>query len=250
MRALLPVAALGLLLATPALAQHSETSIPQEKWSFDGPFGTYDRASLQRGFQVYNQVCANCHSMKEVFYRNLKAIGLSDEQVKAIAATKQMATTDDSGQAAERPGLPADRFKAPFPNDQAARAANGGALPPDQSLIVAARADGSNYVHALLNGYEDPPAGVTLQPGQYYNKWFPGHLLAMPPPLSDGQVEYADDTKPTVEQMSRDVTNFLTFVSYPEMEPRKRLGVKAVLFLALLSGLTYAIKRKLWKDVH
>ena len=234
--------------------EHSEASLPQQSWSFSGfPgffTGTYDRAALQRGFQVYNQVCSNCHSMKEMYYRNLSAIGLSDEQVKAIAATKTMAAVDDSGQPAERPALPSDHFKSPFPNDQAARAANGGALPPDQSLIVAAREDGSNYVYDLLNGYEDAPAGTTVQPGQYYNKWFPGHLLAMPPPLAEGAVEYADGTKATVPQMAADVTQFLTWTSHPDLEARKRMGVKAVLFLALMTGLTYAIKKKLWKDVH
>ena len=231
--------------------QHTEIAIPKEKWSFDGPFGTYDRAALQRGFQVYKEVCANCHSMSLLSYRNLSGIGLNEAQVKAVAAAITVPTTDDNGQPAERAGLPSDRFKAPHPNEKAARAANGGALPPDQSLIVKARNHGSDYIHALLNGYKDAPAGVTVPAGQYYNEYFPGHLLAMPPPLSEGQVTYADDKiKPTVEQMSRDVVHFLTWASNPEMEQRKRLGVKAVLFLALMTGLTYAVKRKIWKDVH
>lgn len=251
------IVAAGFVLAapavTPALAQqteHTEAALPEQNWSFGGALGTYDRAALQRGFQVYNQVCSNCHSMKQMSYRNLSQIGLSEEQVKAIAASKTFASIDDSGQPAERPGLPADRFRAPFPNDQAARAANGGALPPDQSLIVAAREDGSNYVYDLLNGYEDPPKGETLAPGQYYNKWMPGHHIAMPPPLAEGAVEYADGTKATVPQMASDVTTFLTWTSHPDMESRKRMGVKAVLFLALMTGLTYAIKKKVWKDIH
>jgi ubiquinol-cytochrome c reductase cytochrome c1 subunit len=150
----------------------------------------------------------------------------------------------------DRPGLPSDHFKSPFANDKAARAANGGALPPDLSLIIKARADGANYVHGLLNGYEDPPEGVTVPDGQYYNKYFPGHFLAMPPPLRDDQVEYADGTKATLEQMSQDVVTFLSWASNPEMEARKRMGIKAVLFLCLLTGLTYTVKKKIWKDVH
>lgn len=245
------VFAAALALAAPAYAQQDEVQPPAVRWSFNGPFGTYDRASLQRGFQVYNEVCSNCHSMSLLSYRNLTGIGLSEEQVKAVAASKQIGgDTDDSGQPIERAGLPADRFKAPFANEKAARAANGGALPPDQSLIVNAREDGSNYIHALLNGYKDAPAGVNVQSGQYYNAYFPGHLLAMPPPLNEGQVTYADGTKATVDQMSLDVVNFLTWASNPEMEARKRMGVKAVIFLTLLTGLTYVVKKKVWKDVH
>jgi ubiquinol-cytochrome c reductase cytochrome c1 subunit len=236
--------------AGPAFAQEA-VEPPKVPWSFKGPFGTYDRAALQRGFQVYNEVCSNCHSMNLLSYRDLHDIGLDDAQVKAIAASKQISgDTDDSGQPIERPGTPADRFKAPFPNDKAARAANGGALPPDQSLLVNAREGESDYVHALLNGYRDPPKGVTLQPGQYYNEYMPGHMIAMPPPLNDGQVTYADGTKASVEQMSLDVTQFLTWAANPEMETRKRMGVKAVLFLALMTGLTYAVKKKIWKDIH
>ena len=252
MRALILAAGLVLAAAGPALAQaHDETHIPKEKWSFDGPFGTFDRASAQRGFQVYKEVCSNCHSMRLLSYRDLGGIGLNAEQVKAIASAVQIGgSTDDSGQPIDRPGLPSDKFKSPHANEKAARAANGGALPPDQSLIIKAREDGSNYVHALLNGYKDAPAGVTVPPGQYYNIYFPGKQLAMPPPLNEGQVTYADGTKATVEQMSRDVTTFLTWAANPEMEARKRMGVKAVLFLTLMAGLTYAVKKKIWKDVH
>jgi len=248
--------AMGLLagagLASGALAQgHEAVSAPKQPWSFNGPFGTFDRASMQRGFQVYKEVCSNCHSMKEIYYRNLTSIGLSEEQVKAIAASVTVpGGTDDSGQPVERPALPSDHFRSPFANDKAARSANGGALPPDQSLIVKARENGPDYVHALLNGYRDAPAGVKVGEGQYYNEYFPGNQLAMPPPLHDGAVSYADGTPATVEQMSRDVTQFLTWTSNPEMESRKRMGVKVVLFLALMTGLTYAVKKKVWKDVH
>ena len=243
----------GALSAGPVFAQGHEAvgDTPKESWSFEGPFGTFDRASAQRGFQVYKEVCSNCHSMKLVYYRNLAALGLNDAQIKAIAASVQVpGGVNDSGEAVERPGQPSDHFRSPFPNDAAARAANGGALPPDQSLIVKARTDGSNYVHNLLNGYRDPPPGVTVQDGQYYNIYFPGHQLAMPPVLTDGIVQYSDGTSSTVEQMSRDVVTFLTWTSNPDMEQRKRMGVKVVLFLTLLTGLTYAVKKKVWKDVH
>lgn len=237
-------------LAGPALAQE-HPAVPHTKWSFDGPFGSYDYASAQRGFQVYKEVCSNCHSMKLLSYRDLRGIGLDEGEIKALAAEVNVpGGTNDSGESIERPGTAADRFKMPFPNDKAARAANGGALPPDQSLIIKAREDGPNYVHALLNGYVDPPAGKTPPAGQYYNEYFPGGYLAMPQPLHDGQVEYNDGTKATVDQMSKDVVQFLTWASEPSMERRKQLGVKAVLFLALLTGLTYTVKRKIWKDVH
>jgi ubiquinol-cytochrome c reductase cytochrome c1 subunit len=252
MRALALALALAASTATAALAQNEDISIPKVKWSFDGPFGTFDRASMQRGYQVYREVCSNCHSMRLLYYRDLHGIGLSEEQVRAVAAEATISGgTDDSGQPVDRPGLPSDHFKSPFANDKAARAANGGALPPDQSLIIKAREDGPNYVHALMNGYEDPPPeGVKVPEGQYYNNNFPGHFLAMPPPLHDGQLEYDDGTQATVDQMSRDVVQFLSWASSPEMETRKQMGVKVVLFLCLLTGLTIAIKKKIWKDVH
>ena len=242
--------ALNLALAGPALAQEHE-KLMRNNWSFDGPLGSFDRASAQRGFQVYKEVCSSCHSMKLVYYRDLRSLGLSEEQVKAVAAEAQIAgSTNDQGEAVERAGLPSDHLKAPFPNDKAARAANGGALPPDQSLIIKAREDGPNYVYSLLQGYVDPPAGTKVPEGQYYNEYFPGHYLAMPPPLRADQVEYADGTKSTLEQESKDIVQFLTWASEPTMESRKQLGVKLVLFLALMTGLTYGVKRKIWKDVH
>lgn len=244
--------AAGVVFAPPAFAQvHEAEPSPHIPWSFNGPFGTFDRASMQRGFQVYKEVCSNCHSMKEIYYRNLTSIGLSADQVKAVAASVTVpGGTNDAGEPIERPGLPSDHFRSPYATDKAARAGNGGALPPDQSLIVKAREDGSNYIHALLNGYEDAPDGVKVGEGQYYNRYFPGNQLAMPQPLHDDAVVYADGTKATVDQMSRDVVQFLTWTSNPEMESRKRMGVKAVIFLSLMTGLTYALKRKIWKDVH
>ena len=251
-----------LLVAGPAFGQATEAlPAPKQNWSFDGAFGTYDRAALQRGFQVYKEVCSNCHSMKEMYYRNLTGggssgsggtgIGLTPEETAAIAASVQVpGGIDDEGQPFERAGLPSDHFRSPFPNDKAARAANGGALPPDQSLIEKAREDGSNYIFALLTGYRDAPADHPIAAGQYYNPYFPGQQLAMPPPLHEGQVTYGDGTPASVEQMSRDVVQFLTWTSNPELETRKRMGIKAVVFLTLMTGLTYAMKRKIWKDVH
>jgi ubiquinol-cytochrome c reductase cytochrome c1 subunit len=242
-------ALLGVLIAGSALASEG-AELPRQNWSFDGPFGTIDKASAQRGFQVYKEVCSNCHSMKQVFYRNLAGIGLSDEQIKAIAASVQVPTIGDDGQPTERAGLPSDRFRSPYPNEQAARAAQNGALPPDQSVIEKAREGGANYIYALLTGYGAPPADMKMGDGMNYNHWFLGNQIAMAAPLTDGRVDYTDGTKATVEQMARDVTMFLTFVANPEMEERKRLGVRVVLFLALLTGLTYVVKRQVWSDVE
>ncbi len=250
MRAVGLGAALLLGAAVPVLAQEV-TPPPSQHWSFQGPFGTYDRASLQRGFQVYKEVCSNCHSMKLMSYRNLEGIGLDAAQVRAVAASVQVpGGTDDSGAPVDRNALPSDAFRSPFPNDKAARAANNGALPPDQSDLEKAREGGPNYIGALLTGYKDPPPGITVPDGAYYNEYFPGHAIHMPPPLSDGVVTYADGTKPTIDQMARDVTTFLAYTSHPELEQRKRLGVKIVLFLAFMTGLTYVVKRKVWADVH
>jgi ubiquinol-cytochrome c reductase cytochrome c1 subunit len=236
-------------LPRPASAQEAD-SLPRQRWSFSGPFGTFDRAAAQRGFQVYKEVCSNCHSLSLGFYRNLTGIGLSDEQVKAIAASVNVPTIGDDGQPTERPGLPSDHFRSPFPNDKAARAALNGALPPDLSVITKAREGGPDYVFGVLTGYGEPPPGMKIGEGLNYNKVFPGHQIAMPQPLQDGQVTYADGTKATVEQMAHDVVTFLTFLANPEMEQRKQIGVKIVLFLVFLTGLTYAVKRKIWADVH
>ena len=251
MRVVCLVIGLGLAGSAPALAQHSEERLPRFNWTFNGLFGTYDRAELQRGYQVYSQVCSNCHGMKELYYRNLKEIGLNDEQVKAVAASNQVSGgLDNEGKETERDGLPSDHFRAPYANEKAARAANGGALPPDQSVIVKAREGGADYIRALLNGYREAPEGVKVGEGLYYNIWFPGKQLAMPAPLRDGLVDYADKTPASVEQMSTDVTAFLTWAAEPEMEVRKQMGVKWVSIFALLTGLTYMVKKKVWKNVH
>ncbi len=241
--------ALALCTAAPAFAE-DEIKLPEQIWSFDGAFGTYNRASAQRGFQVYKEVCSACHSIKEGYYRNLTGIGLSEEQIKAIAASVTIPTLNDDGQPAERPGLPSDHFRSPFPNERAARAANNGALPPDQSVIEKAREGGADYIHALLTGYAEPPADMKMAAGMNYNKYFPGHQIAMAQPIHDGQVTYSDGTTATVEQMALDVTTFLSFIANPEMEQRKQMGVKIVIFLALLTGVTYVVKRRVWSDVH
>jgi cytochrome c1 len=249
--AALSVTVTGAAGAEEAAGGHGAPSIAAQHWSFSGLFGTFDQAQLHRGFEVYNNVCAACHSLSLVAYRNLSAVGLSEDEIKTAAAAKEVpGEPDDDGNPTTRPALPSDRFVPPFPNENAARAANNGALPPDLSLMVKARVGGADYLHALLTGYGEPPAGFKLQEGLQYNAAFPGRQIAMPPPLNEDQVQYADGTKATVEQMSLDVTAFLAWTAEPELEARKRLGIKVMLFLILLTAMLYAIKRKVWADVH
>jgi len=243
--------AFGLFAAAPAHAAGEAIAIPDRKFSFDGVFGTYDRASAQRGFQVYKEVCAACHGMRLVAYRNLRELGLTEAQVAAIASQFEIKDgPNDEGQMFERPGRPADRFRSPFPNDAAARAANNGALPPDLSVMTKARAGGADYLFALLTGYEDPPPGVTVMDGMHFNRYYPGNQIAMGAPLNPDQVDYADGTSATVEQMAHDVSTFLQWAAEPELEQRRALGVKIIIFLTILAGLTYAVKRKIWADVE
>ena len=233
-----------------ALAAEAPTP-PELHWSFQGIFGTYDRAALARGFQVYKEICSACHSMNLMHYRNLQDIGFSEDQVKQIAASVQVTDgPNDAGDMFERPGRPSDTFKPPFANENAARAANNGALPPDLSLIVKARKGGPDYVDGILTGFSDPPADMKMAQGMYYNKYFPGHQIAMPPPLYDGAVTYPDGTKATVDQMASDVSNFLAWASEPKLEERHFIGVKSVLFLIVLTVLLYGAKRKIWAAVH
>ncbi len=248
-------------VSLPANAQEAPPP-PHQHWSFDGPFGTYDLAAAQRGYQVYSEVCSVCHSMQYLHYRNLEGIGLTDDQIKALAAADTVPKgLDDQGNVKEGPATPADQLKMPnplydpvlgtvVPNEQAARAAHGGALPPDLSLIVNAREGHADYIFGLLTGFADPPAGMQMQEGMNYNKYFPGHQIAMPPPLHDGQVTYADGTPATVEQMARDVVTYLAWAANPEMVERKQMGWRWVLFFLFMTGLTYAVKRKVWADIH
>jgi ubiquinol-cytochrome c reductase cytochrome c1 subunit len=243
------IAAGVLAAALPVRAE--DEALPTVHWSFSGAFGTFDQETLRRGFQVYKEICSACHSMNLVHYRDLAALGYSEDEIKAIAASVQITDgPNDNGDMYDRPGRPSDAFKPPFANEQAARAANGGALPPDLSLIVKAREGGADYVHDLLTGYAEPPAGVTMQSGMNYDKYFPGHQVAMPQPISDGSVTYADGTKATTDQEAFDVANFLAWTSEPELVERHRMGVKSVLFLIVLAGLLYAVKRKVWAGIH
>ena len=233
-----------------AAAQDAPT-LPAQKWSFSGPFGTFDLASAQRGFQIYSEVCSNCHSMSQLSYRELAGIGVTPEQIKAIAAAVQVPSgLNDRGEPVEGPGTPASTFRRPFPNDKAARAANNGALPPDLSSIVNAREGGADYVYGILTGYATPPADIKMGDGMMYNKFYPGHQIAMPQPLQDEQITYADGTPNSLDQEAHDVVTFLAWTSNPEMVERKRMGVRIALFLVLMTGVTYAVKRQIWADVH
>lgn len=259
MRALALATGLGLaLLAGPAVApaQEATAPLPKQAWPFEGVFGAFDRAAAQRGFQVYNTICANCHSLKLVSYGDLGpegpggGLGFTLDQVKAIAAAKQVPDTNDQGEATTRAALPADHFVQPFPNEKAARASNNGGLPPDLSVIVKAREGGPDYLYDLLTGYKEPPATMKMGEGMNYNEYFPGHQIAMPQPLSDSTVAYDDGTQATLDQEAYDVVNFLTWAAEPTMEVRHRTGIKVVLFLLVMAGILYAGKRRIWAAVH
>ena len=247
----LALAALLAAFVAGSAAAEEGPALPPVPWSFDGLFGTYDKAALKRGSEVYRQVCSNCHAMHLLAYRALEAIGYTADEVKEIAASVQVTDgPNDAGEMFERPGRASDRFHSPFPNEQAARAANNGALPPDLSLMAKARVGGPDYIHAIMTGYVDPPAGFKLQDGMNYNEYFPGHQIAMPAPLSDGVVTFADGTTATLDQEAKDVANFLMWAAEPKLDERKHTGVKVMLFLVVLSLLLYATKRKVWAAVH
>jgi ubiquinol-cytochrome c reductase cytochrome c1 subunit len=237
----------GVLIASGAFASSDSEHPKQMVWSFDGFFGKVDKQAAQRGFQVYKEVCAACHALKRLSYRNLEAIGFSEAEVKAIAADHMVTDgPDDNGEMFERPARPSDHFVPPYPNEKASRAANGGAYPPDLSLIAKARPDGSNYIYSLLTGYHDAPADFKLNEGMHYNPYFPGRQIAMPQPLSDGQVDYQDGTHASIDQMSSDVTNFLQWAAEPEMERRKLIGIKAFIYLSIFTLLFYFAKKRIW----
>ncbi|MFA7441081.1 MAG: cytochrome c1 [Sphingomonadaceae bacterium] len=256
-----------LVLLVAALAPR-EASVPdptlahfqhphQESWKQDGPlglgiFGTFDRAQLQRGYQVYKEVCAACHSLRLISFRNLEEIGFSEPQVKALAKAAAVPSIDSrTGEPTTRPGVPSDRLPSPYPNEVAAAAANNNAIPPDLSLIIKARHDGQNYVHSLLTGYGlKVPADVEVPQGLHYNPYFASLNIAMAKPLNDEQVTYADGTPATVDQMSRDVVAFLHWAAEPELERRKQAGVATILFLAILAFLSFLAYRKVWAGVQ
>jgi len=242
------------LVALPALA--GENSLPphgpSSGWPEQGVLGTYDRAALQRGYQVYSQVCSTCHSMKLLAYRDLSQLGFSEAEVKAIASNYQVSDgPNDQGEMFQRPARPSDTFVSPFPNDQAARAGNAGALPPDLSLIVKARQGNEDYIYSILTGFgQTPPANETIAKGMNYNPYFVGHQIAMPPPLHEGAVSFADGTPATVDQMAKDVVQYLAWASEPHLEERHETGIKVILFLIVFAGVMYGVKKKVWAKLH
>ena len=254
MRTILAAAAVALTAAfatLPASAAEMEVHPPAKDWSFNGLFGTFDRAELQRGYKVYKDVCAACHGMKYLAFRNLVDIGFTEAEAKVLAEEYEVAgAPDEFGDPTTRPARLSDSFPEPYANEQAARAANGGALPPDLSLITKARHGGPDYIHALLVGYQDAPADMEVAPGMSYNEYFPGHQIAMPAPLAEGLVEYGDDTEPTVEQMAHDVTAFLHWAANPELERRHEIGFQAMIFLILLTALVWVVKQRVWRRIE
>ena len=236
-----------------SFSAHSEeknTDYVKTNWSFKGIFGTFDRASLQRGYQVYQEVCSGCHSVQHLSYRNLSEKGgpeFSVEETKAIAAQFEVEDGPNSdGEMFMRLGRLSDKFVKPYPNVEASTAANGGAYPPDMSVLVKARKGGPDYIYSLLLGYEEPPAGFEVDEGVYYNKYMSGNKIKMATPLSDGLVEYSDGTQATTAQMAKDVTTFLVWVSEPHLESQHRMGFKAIIYLIILLTLVYMSKQKVW----
>ncbi|RKP13665.1 cytochrome c1, mitochondrial precursor [Piptocephalis cylindrospora] len=231
---------------------HTETGetglhAPHLPWEHHSPFKTFDHAAIRRGYQVYKEVCAACHSMDRIAFRNLIGVSHTSDEAKSQAEEFEYQDgPNDEGEMFQRPGKPADYFPRPYANDEAARAANGGSLPPDLSLMVKARHGGEDYVFALLTGYEDPPAGVEIRDGLNYNPYFPGGSISMARTLFDGVVEYEDGTPATTIQMAKDVTTFLAWAAEPEHDDRKRLGLKAVIILSALTALSVWLKRFKW----
>jgi len=232
-------------------AESSTKSLPQHEWSFEGITGTFDRGALQRGYQVYSEVCSGCHSMKLLYYRDLIDIGFSEDQVKAIASEFTVIDgPNDEGEMFERDARPADRFVSPYLNDNEARANNNGAYPPDLSVITKAKKDGANYIYHLLLGYKDPPADMEVGEGMYYNFYMAGNQIAMPQPIYDESVDYADGTNNSAEQIAEDLVVFLTWAAEPELEVRKNLGIKVILFFIILGFIIFLAKNRLWREVH
>ncbi len=251
MRKIVLAAAAAFVLPTvvslaPAFAAE-EVKPMEHEWHFDGVLGKFDKQQLQRGFQVYKEVCASCHSLNYISFRNLQDIGYSEDQVKVIAAEYQVTDgPDENGDMFQRPARPSDHIPKPFANEQLARASNGGALPPDLSLMTKAREDGPNYVYSLMLGYKEAPNGFELNPGMSYNEFFPGHQIAMPQQITEDRVTYADGTKATAEQISQDVVAFLHWTAEPKLEVRHATGVRVILFAFLFTVLAYFYKRRLW----
>ena len=248
----------GLLGALTLFGGHAvqaagdEADIPGQDWQHEGVFGTFDRGELQRGFQVFEEVCATCHSLQYIAFRNLVEIGFTEEEAKAIAAEYEVEDgPDDEGEMFDRTARLADYWPSPFANDNEARASNNGALPPDLSVIVKAREGGPDYIYALMTGYEEEaPDGVELNDGMSYNHYFRGQQIAMPEPLYDEAVEYVDGTPATLEQHARDVTAFLAWTAEPELEERKQTGLKVLIFVFVLTAVLFVIYRRVWARLH
>lgn len=240
----------ALVTINSAIASDDSRPNKQMIWPFEGMFGTFDRQAAQRGAKVYLEVCSACHGLSRLYYRNLKNIGFSDAEIKAIASNYEVIDGPDAyGEMFTRSALASDHFVSPYPNEEAARASNNGAFPVDLSLIIKARPDGANYLYSLLTGYEDPPEGHNISAGLYYNPYFPGEKIAMPQPFVSDQVEYTDGTSATVEQLAKDVTIFLQYASEPEMEHRKSMGLKVMIYLTIFTIFFYIVKRKIWKNI-
>ena len=238
------------IISFSSFAEEINTNYIKTDWSFKGVFGTFDRSSLQRGYQVYQEVCSGCHSMEHLSYRNLSEKGgpeFSGEEAKAIAAQFEIEDGPNSdGEMFMRPARLSDKFAKPYPNVEASTAANGGAYPPDMSVLTKARAGGADYIYSLLLGYEEAPADFELDEGVYYNKYMPGNKIKMSSPLMDDIVTYADGTKATTSQMAKDVTSFLVWAAEPHLESQHRMGFKAILYLIVLLTLVYMSKQKIW----
>ncbi|MDA8569448.1 cytochrome c1 [Candidatus Pelagibacter sp.] len=243
-----------LLTGTNQVNSAEKVELLKTDWSFKGLLGKFDRGSLQRGYQVYTEVCSSCHSMKYVSYRNLAEEGgpeFTEEQAKAIAANFEVLDgPNNDGEMFTRPAKLSDKFVMPYENVKAAQAANGGAYPPDMSVLAKARSGGVDYIYSVLLGYEDPPAGVVLDDGVYYNKYMYGNNIKMSQPLSDGLVEYSDGTVASEEQMAKDVTTFLMWAAEPHLESRHKMGFKAILYLIILTILVYFSMKKIWSRIE
>jgi len=241
-----------VLITTPIVvfSEEKKENFIENKWSFDGIFGTFDRASLQRGFQVYQEVCSGCHSVQHLSYRNLTESGgpeFTEDEAKAIAAQFEVIDGPNSdGEMFNRTAKLSDKFVKPYPNIEASTVANGGAYPPDMSVLAKARSGGADYIYSLLVGYEEAPTGFELDEGVYYNKFMPGNKIKMSAPLSDGQVDYADGTEATTEQMAKDITTFLVWASEPHLEAQHKMGFKTIIYLIILLALVYLSKQKVW----
>jgi ubiquinol-cytochrome c reductase cytochrome c1 subunit len=228
----------------------SDVELIKQNWPFNGIFGRFDKASLQRGFKVYSEVCAACHGIRHISYRDLSGIGYSADEIKAIAGEYEVTDgPNDEGDMFTRDAKMSDKFVEPYENEKIARLANNGTYPPDLSLIVKARAGGADYIYSLLNGYREFPENFDASDGMYYNEFYPGNQIAMPSPIMDEIVEFDDGTEATHLQIARDVTSFLAWTAEPELEVRKSLGVKTLFFLILITIMLLGVKRKIWKNL-